>query len=246
MRDFSQAKFTSFDNEKQHKECALALKEIYEDLLQGIECPRRWALYHKWCSWMEIDPPRLSLKTIADQFHRHLSQTRISLKEHTLLPRIKRFDRSAAAPPLPLSIYLDGIRSAHNVGSIIRTTEAFSLGQIICGGLTPLPSHTQVAKAAMGAADWIDWRVGTIDSLPRPIIALETAEEAHPIHEFLFPERFTLALGNEEYGCSDSLLAQAECIVTIPLYGRKNSLNVANAFACAAQEIRRQRPYSQK
>lgn len=70
---------------------------------------------------------------------------------------------------------------------------------------------------------------------------METAAEAIPITDFEFPETFTLVIGNEEYGCSDAILAQADYVIKIPLRGRKNSLNVANAFAIAAAEISRQR-----
>jgi len=138
------------------------------------------------------------------------------------------------------TIFLDNIRSAHNVGSIIRTTEAFSLGKLIFGGITPLPTHKQVQDTAMGTADWVEWKQGHVDEGPRPLIALETANDAIPIHEFSFPAECTIALGNEEYGCSDEILQKADAILQIPLYGRKNSLNVANAYACVAHQIRMQ------
>ena len=60
------------------------------------------------------------------------------------------------------------------------------------------------------------------------------------IYDFTFPEKFTLILGNEEYGLSDEWLNQCDQIVTIPMWGFKNSLNVASAYAIAAYEIRKQ------
>ena len=57
---------------------------------------------------------------------------------------------------------------------------------------------------------------------------------------FTSPESFTLILGNEEYGLSDEWLEACDHIVTIPMYGFKNSLNVASAYSIAAYEIRRQ------
>jgi tRNA G18 (ribose-2'-O)-methylase SpoU len=41
-------------------------------------------------------------------------------------------------------------------------------------------------------------------------------------------------LGNEEYGLSQEALSARDDMVCIPLYGYKNSLNVASAFAIAA------------
>ena len=79
-----------------------------------------------------------------------------------------------------------------------------------------------------------------LNTLKRPIIALETCDKALSLYDFLFPTSFTLVVGNEEYGCSDESLILADFIVEIPLRGHKNSLNVANALAIAANEIVRQ------
>lgn len=235
---YSKKKFLSHTIEKQHKECALLLKKIYYHLSQNQPTEILWNTYLKWMKWMGHVAPSQKLKAIADAYHFHLSFTRISLKEHNLLPQIHTQDKFWAPPCLDTVIFLENIRSAHNVGSILRTTEAMSLGSVVFGGMTPLPTHKQVQDTSMGTWNWIEWRKGGISNLPRPLIALETGRETIPLDEFHFPKSFTLALGNEEYGCSDALLREADCIVSIPLYGRKNSLNVANAFAIAAYTIR--------
>jgi len=235
---YTQKKFLAQTIEKQHKECALILRKIYENLLTQQNPTSLWKTYTEWLGWMQLTPPPLNPKSISDAYHQHLTHTRIHLKEHNFLPSIQKTDRAISQPSLNITIYLENIRSAHNVGSIMRTTEAFALGELVFGGMTPLPTQKQVQDTAMGTTNWINWSQGDLASLPRPLIALETSEEAIPIDQFQFPESFTLALGNEEYGCSDELLAKADTILQIPLYGRKNSLNVANAFACVAHQIR--------
>jgi len=191
-----------------------------------------------------IGLPDSSLKTIADRYHHHLKLAKRNLKEHNLLPCIRQGDKEIGAPNRPIAIYLDHVRSAHNVGSMIRTTEAFSLGTLYFSEDTPFIDCKQVRDAAMGAEQWVNCKqIGaliTLEDLPRPIIAMETGTEATSIFDFIFPETFTLVMGNEEYGCSEVLLRQADYIIEIPLRGRKNSLNVANAFAIAAGEIERQ------
>jgi tRNA G18 (ribose-2'-O)-methylase SpoU len=159
-----------------------------------------------------------------------------------LLPHIKKKDRpSAGEEPWPLAVYLDHIRSAHNVGSILRTVEAFSLGKVYFSSDTPYIDHSQVQKASMGTFDQVPcFRDSSVADLPKPVIALETSEDAISLYEFLFPGKFSLVIGNEEYGCSDEVLRKADYLVEIPLRGRKNSLNVANAFAIAAAEIAKQ------
>lgn len=183
-----------------------------------------------------------SLEALSNRYHYHLAEAKIKHKEHNLLPLIEKGDREEGEAAWPIAIYLDHLRSAHNVGSIIRTCEAFSLGTLYFSPQTPFTDHPQVQKTAMGAAEWVEARFcSDLDALPRPLIALETSREAHELYNFPFPETFTLALGNEEYGLSEAVLKRADFLVQIPLRGRKNSLNVANAFAIAAAEIQRQR-----
>jgi tRNA G18 (ribose-2'-O)-methylase SpoU len=142
----------------------------------------------------------------------------------------------------PIAIYLDNLRSAHNVGSVIRTVEALAIGSLYFSCQTPFITHQQVQNTAMGSTQWVSCYQGVdLSSLPRPIVVLETSPEALSLYEFIFPSSFTLVIGNEEYGCSDETLKLADYLVEIPLRGCKNSLNVANAFAIAAGEISRQK-----
>ena len=91
----------------------------------------------------------------------------------------------------------------------------------------------------MGAAELVPvFQNVLLKDLPRPIIALDTGDAALSVLEFDFPETFTLILGNEEYGISNESLAEVDYILEIPLFGAKNSLNVACAFAIAASKIR--------
>jgi tRNA G18 (ribose-2'-O)-methylase SpoU len=186
--------------------------------------------------------PSLSAQKIADEYHAHLQQARLSKREHHLLPRVRKGDRIHGEEAWPIAIYLDHIRSAHNVGSIIRTVEALSLGSIYFSPQTPFITNKQVQDTAMGTITWLKCYQGiALNTLPRPILVLETGEEAISLYDMIFPSSFTLVVGNEEYGCSNEALELADELVEIPLRGHKNSLNVANAFAIAAGEIQRQK-----
>lgn len=242
MFDFTQKKFLSLPLERQHKKCAELLRRLYDQYGKEVTAAD-WELYLELLGWMQQPlPATLSLKEIADLYHMHLQKAHVSKREHHLLPRIRQGDRLQGEETWPIAIYLDHVRSAHNVGSMIRTAEALALGSLYFSPSTPFPSHKQVKDTAMGADQWISCIQGVeLSTLPRPIIALETAEDAVSLYEFIFPFSFTLVVGNEEYGCSDKVLAQSDYCVEIPLRGRKNSLNVANAFAIAAGEISRQK-----
>lgn len=244
MTDFTSRKFLQLPLCKQHKICAILLKQIYVEFCQNKDFLPFWENYCKYLKWMNQEIKHVSPTpvSISDLYHEHLQLAKISLKEHNFLPRMRMGDKTSALyESLSASIYLDNLRSAHNVGSIIRTTEAFKLGNLFFSHQTPFIDNLQVVSASMGASEWVSCaKIDNIDKLPRPLIILDTAEEAIPIDHFIFPQSFTLVVGNEEYGCSQNLLSQADVIIEIPLYGRKNSLNVANAFAIAAAEIRRQ------
>lgn len=182
------------------------------------------------------------LKGLADRYHWHLQEAGRSLKEHNLLPSIRKGDHTPKSDFLPIAIYLDHVRSAYNVGSILRTTEALRIGSVHFSEKTPFIDNEKVKRTAMGAAELVPVFQGTaLEKLPRPLIVLDTCEDAEPVAEFLFPEQFTLILGNEEYGVSDELLRLADYFIEIPLLGAKNSMNVACAFAIAASAIRNQR-----
>lgn len=243
MYNFTSRKFLNLPLERQHKKCAELVRYLYELSLQNQLNPSLLMLYHEFLNWMKENPLNNStIQELSNRYHYHLKKAKLQKKEHHLLSTVRTQDRSTGNPSWPISIYLDNLRSAHNVGSIIRTVEAFSLGSIYFSTQTPYTNHKQVQNVSMGAYQWVKcYQNEDLNDLTQPIIALETSEEAINLYEFIFPEHFTLVVGNEEYGCSQEILTKAHYLIEIPLRGRKNSLNVANAFAITAGEIYRQR-----
>ena len=148
-----------------------------------------------------------------------------------------------ALPRHPLVVVLDDVRSAHNVGAILRTSDALLVQRVICCGITPSPDHRRVAKTALGAQDSVPWSAGadlseTLDRLGADgytRVALEIAEGSEPIPSFGTAD-FPLALvvGNEVEGVSDAALARCDRALELPQYGTKQSLNVSVAFGIAA------------
>jgi tRNA G18 (ribose-2'-O)-methylase SpoU len=234
---FNKRKFLSLPLKQQHKKCAEVLRAAYENSSSALEH------YQELQNWMgNFWSFPSNHKEIADNYHKHLALSNTCYKEHNLLPSIRKGDKTTSHQNLHLSIYLDNLRSGHNVGSIIRTAEAFSLGKLYFSENTPFADNKKVQDAAMGCEKFVEcYRHIHLSNLPKPLIILETSENAIPLFDFIFPENFTVVCGNEEYGCSDESLKLADYIIEIPLSGRKNSLNVANAFAITAAEIVRQK-----
>lgn len=241
--DFTKPKFLKFPIERQHRKCAEILRIAYEKTILQQPADSELEAYSELAKWMDF--PKLSAfshKDIADRYHEHAKLAFLKHKEHNLLPTVRQGDRPSAETPWDIAIYLDNIRSAHNVGSILRTVEAFSLGSVHFSETTPFTTNKQVQDTTMGAEKWVECFPNAIlQDMPRPLIVMETSDSAIPLHDYIFPETFTLVVGNEEYGCSEDSLKNADVILEIPMRGHKNSLNVANAFAIAAGEITRQR-----
>lgn len=218
-----------------HTWAARALRAYYH--LTGKE-----TLYRRIENWLELPLVNLQdIKTLSDRYHFHLAQIGQSWQEHNLLANHQKTDTDSRAPFLQAGVFLDNIRSAFNVGSIIRTVEAFRLGPIYFAKQTPYIDNPKVQKTSMFTFDKVSsYPQAKLEELPKPLIALETVPGAPLLFDFVFPKEFTLLLGNEEYGLSDPALSAADQTVQIPLYGFKKSLNVAAAFAIVASVISNQ------
>ena len=62
------------------------------------------------------------------------------------------------ADKLPLVMVLDNIRSLHNVGSVLRTADAFRIEAVVMCGITATPPSAEIHKTALGAEDSVSWR----------------------------------------------------------------------------------------
>ena len=70
--------------------------------------------------------------------------------------------------------------------------------------------------------------------------ALETTSHSVCYTEVEYPQPLALVLGNEAHGVDHSTLECCDQMLEIPMYGYKNSLNVAGAAAVACFEVLRQ------
>ncbi len=237
FESMTESEFLSLSPRFRNRKAAELLRSYYEKRTPALL--NTYRRIERWLRLPSLDPE--SFPQLSDRYHDHLTLAEVGWKEHNLLTSFRVQDRPSDAPFLRAHIYLDNLRSAHNVGSILRTVEAFRLGNVYFGKNTPFTDNPKVQKTSMEAYDKVYCKqITSLDELPRPLIALETDPLAPSVFDFAFPPSFTLLLGNEEYGLSDAALSARDHIVCIPLYGYKNSLNVASAFAIAAGAISHQ------
>jgi tRNA-Thr(GGU) m(6)t(6)A37 methyltransferase TsaA len=155
------------------------------------------------------------------------------------------------AERIPLKVIADNIRSAFNVGAIFRTSECFGAEEIVLSGYTATPNDLKTLKTSLGTDESVPWRtsidastaIREIKAQGYSVIALETAERAENLSDFQWPERCAILLGNERFGIDPSLLKVADHIVRIPMFGKKNSLNVGIALGIALNDRRSQKPF---
>jgi 23S rRNA (guanosine2251-2'-O)-methyltransferase len=153
--------------------------------------------------------------------------------------------------PVPLTAVLDNLRSAFNVGSIFRTSEAARIRELVLCGITPYPPNEKLDRTALGTVHRVSWRhtVSTLEAVRElrrqgiPLWACETAENAVSIRSLRFPRPAALVFGHEASGVSPEVLSEMDGVVEVPLYGRKNSLNVATTYGVVVFEVLRQWGY---
>ena len=245
MVQLSESKFQALSEEHQHRICCKLLRRVFEE-----EDKSALQTYLNVCDWLRLEPlNKESRERVADRFHWHLRQSGRGLSEANLLQSAQQKDRTQpVSDPLSVHVYLDRLRSAHNVGSILRTMDAFRLGTVFFSSGMCSAAHPQVQQTSMGTYEWVpSVTLDASSELPEPLVALETDHHRGiSLYDFVFPQQCTIVLGNEETGCSRNILQHAVSTIYIPMHGRKNSLNVANAFAVVASEVRRQYDFKQQ
>ncbi len=182
------------------------------------------------------------LRAINALRHAMLAALRAEPAEWDLVDsRTGRLDRGGL-PVLPMSAWLEDLRSPFNVGSIFRTAEAFGMERLFLSPSTPGPEHPRARRTSLGAESVLPWqraRLGEVASRGG-VFALELGGQ--PVHRFSFPNRGTVLVGSEELGLSPEALRAADAQlgrVSIPLQGAKRSLNVSVAFGILVNAWRR-------
>lgn len=143
---------------------------------------------------------------------------------------------------------LHNIRSCYNVGTIFRTADGIDLEKIFLTGYTPTPKNNleKIKKTALGAEKFVKWEYRKnisrlIEELKKKkikIVALETEKKAIPYFRFKPKLPLAILVGNEIRGLHKKVLKKADFILKIPMFGKKESLNVAIAFSILAYYVK--------
>ena len=141
---------------------------------------------------------------------------------------------------------LDNIRSIHNVGSIFRSADGAGVAHLHLAGITATPDHPRLVKAALGAHETVRWTYhrNALDAaqLLRAqgyrLVALEPAADGPAPFAPRPADRLALVVGNERAGVDPGVLALCDAVLSLPMSGRKTSLNAAVAFGIGVYYLR--------
>ncbi len=155
-----------------------------------------------------------------------------------------------------LIFILHDLRSAHNVGSLFRSADGIGVAKIYCVGYTPVPAlpgrqylttaEKELKKTALGAETWIPWEsrknisilLSKLKKEGFQIVGLEINQKSIDYQDFKPAGKVALIVGNEIDGIPKKILDLCDAIVSIPMRGKKESLNVSVAGAIAGFHIR--------
>lgn len=152
------------------------------------------------------------------------------------------------------------LRSAHNVGSLLRTADGLGVDFVYLTGYTPYPMspsdtrlphlarkvHSQISKTALDAEKSVKWEdcpaiemvIEKLSKQGYPIVALEQTKSSTSLNEFEPPQKIALIIGREVEGIEPAVLKLTDSCIEVPMLGQKESLNVVQAAAMAMYHCR--------
>lgn len=155
-------------------------------------------------------------------------------------------------PKTPIIVILDNIRSALNVGSAFRTSDAFLVQEVALCGITAQPPHREILKTAIGATKSVAWQhfetteeaVTHYRTLGFQIAAVEQAEGSIFLQDVQAKaqDKIAVVFGNEVKGVDQEIMNIVDFCIEIPQFGTKHSFNISVSMGIVlwslAQKIR--------
>ena len=146
-----------------------------------------------------------------------------------------------------LVLILDGITDPHNLGAILRSADQFGADLVLIPERRSVQANETVVKVSSGAAQYVP--ISVVTNLSREIRTLKdhgfwiygadmAGEESYSVS---FPARTAIVMGSEGDGISQLVRKNCDHIISIPLRGHIDSLNVSVAAGILLYEFRRPR-----
>lgn len=139
------------------------------------------------------------------------------------------------------TLVLDGIQDPGNLGTIIRTADWFGMKNLVCSEDTVEAYNPKVVQASMGSLARVSLTYTRLDEFleKSSIPVFGAVLNGKPIYSTDFGTEGLIILGNEGKGIRPEILEKITCPITIPNFGKAESLNVAISASIICSEIRR-------
>ena len=138
---------------------------------------------------------------------------------------------------MAVTVVLDNVRSAQNVGAFFRTGDAFAVEKVLLCGITATPPSRDIHKSSLGAEFTVAWEyynatteaVSVLKKQGYTVLAIEQVEGAAMLDklEIDTTKKYALVFGNEVLGVDQAVVDICDGAIEIPQAGTKHSINVS-------------------
>ncbi len=160
---------------------------------------------------------------------------------HFAIGRVQRLPLKAGEIDHGLTLALDGVQDAGNIGTLIRIADWFGFARVLLSPDCANLFSQKVINASMGSFARV--RVHTVELAvaiaPARVPILGCDLVGNDVHELEPMRDAIIVIGSEGRGLSADVRARIQKFVTIPKYGHAESLNAAVAAAIVCDQIRR-------
>lgn len=183
---------------------------------------------------------------VSEEVFKEISDTKTPQGVVGVLRKPERDFEKIDLESLKKTLYLDGIQDPGNMGTIIRTAEAFAFDCIFIKKGTVDPYSPKVVRATMGSIYrmpiyYLEDNIGELQYLKDNGFKLYTTylEGSIPIKDVDYSQKFIITIGNESSGVLDDVVNISDKLVKIPMDGKAESLNAAIASSIIMYEASR-------
>jgi TrmH family RNA methyltransferase len=142
-------------------------------------------------------------------------------------------------------VYLHGLHDPGNVGTVLRSAQAFGVSCVAFGPGTADPFSPKAVRASMGSVFAVQLTRASVADLPGTKIALvpgagrplEVLWRSTPVYARSSANELALLVGSEREGLPDAVVGHADVVAHIPI--QTDSLNAAMAVTIALYELTR-------
>jgi len=150
-------------------------------------------------------------------------------------------------------LILDQIQDPQNLGAMLRVADIFGVSAVVMPLKGSAAPSATVAKTSAGAlfhvpVFQINAFADGLEQMHRCGVTLVATQAgaAVNIYNYSFPRRTAIVIGNEGAGVRSNIRYKCQAVVSIPQYGKVNSLNASAATAVVLAEVIRQTRFTKE